>query len=175
MRDVKVVPHQAVWKEKFENEKRNLNKLLPDATIHHIGSTSVPGLAAKPIIDLLIEVPDIEIIDEQTEGFSQLGFVGKGEHGIPNRRFFYKGEGNKRAVHLHIFPNGIDHVIRHLAFRDFLRENRPEAHQYGELKSSLALKFPNDMESYIQGKDQFVKELEKRALNWSKKNKRTGN
>ncbi|MGM0852960.1 MAG: GrpB family protein [Bacillota bacterium] len=166
MREVKVVPHQAAWKEKFETEKRSLKELLPDAFIHHIGSTSVPGLAAKPIIDILIEVPDLESIDEQTEEFRQQGFVGKGENGIPNRRYFYKGEGNLRAVHLHIFPNGIQHVIRHLAFRDYLREHDREAQQYGELKTYLAKNFPLDMEGYIQGKDQFVKDMEKRALDW---------
>jgi GrpB-like predicted nucleotidyltransferase (UPF0157 family) len=175
MRDVIVVPHQADWKEKFEMEKRNLTKLLPAAIIHHIGSTSVKGLAAKPIIDIMIEVPRLESIDDRTEEFSQLDFVGKGENGIPNRRYFYKGEGNERAVHLHIFPYGIDHVIRHIAFRDYLRVHEWEAHQYGELKSRLAKKFPHDMEGYIQGKDHFVKDLEKKALDWHKKNKREGN
>jgi GrpB-like predicted nucleotidyltransferase (UPF0157 family) len=175
MRDVKVVPYQTEWKEKFEKEKRSLEKILPDATIHHIGSTSVPGLAAKPIIDILIEVPGLESIDDRKEEFSQLDFVGKGENGIPNRRYFYKVEGNERAVHLHLFPNGIDHVIRHLAFRDYLREYSEEAKRYGELKSRLARNFPHDMEGYIQGKDQFVKDLEKKALNWYEKNKREGN
>ncbi|NMH68742.1 GrpB family protein [Bacillus sp. RO3] len=175
MRDVKVVPHQADWKEKFLKEKRTLSKLLPDAAIHHIGSTSVPGLAAKPIIDILIEVPELRSVDEQGEAFSQLDFVGKGENGISNRRYFYKGEGNERAVHLHIFPFGIDHVIRHLAFRDYVREHDGEARQYGELKISLAKKFPHDMESYIQGKDQFVKDMERKALKWYEKHKGTGN
>ena len=174
MREVKVVPHQAGWKEKFEKEKSSLAKLLPDAAIHHIGSTSVRGLAAKPIIDIMIEVPKLTKIDEQAEEFSQLDFVGKGEYGIPNRRYFYKGEGNERAVHLHIFPYGIDHVIRHLAFRDYLRQHDTEAHRYGELKSSLAKRFPHDMEGYINGKDQFVKDLEKKALEWYEKNKRAG-
>jgi GrpB-like predicted nucleotidyltransferase (UPF0157 family) len=175
MRDVRVVPHQAEWQEKFENEKRSLNKLLPDATIHHIGSTSVPGLSAKPIIDIMIEVPSLESVDESREQFRKLDFVGKGENGIPNRRYFYKGEGNERAVHLHIFPYGIDQVVRHLAFRDFLREFDREAKRYGDLKSMLAKKFPHDMEGYIQGKDQFVKDLEKKALSWNEKNKRAGN
>ncbi|KPL59704.1 GrpB family protein [Rossellomorea vietnamensis] len=175
MRDVKVVPHQADWQEKFEEEKRELTNLLPDVAIHHIGSTSVPGLAAKPIIDIMIEVPSLERVDELREQFNQLGFVGKGENGIPNRRYFYKGEGNERAVHLHIFPYGIDHVTRHLAFRDYLREFDGEAKRYGDLKSMLAKKFPHDMEGYIQGKDQFVKNLEKKALSWNEKNKRAGN
>ena len=174
MRDVNVVPHQGDWKTKFEKEKRSLSNLLPDATIHHIGSTSVPGLAAKPIIDILIEVPGLESIDDRIKEFNQLDFVGKGENGIPNRRFFYKGEGNDRAVHLHIFPYGIQHVIRHLAFRDYLREHDGEARRYGELKSSLAKKFPHDIEGYIHGKDQFVKDLERKALNWYEKNKRAG-
>ncbi|WP_226673048.1 GrpB family protein [Rossellomorea aquimaris] len=174
MREVKVVPHQAVWKETFEKEKRILTNLLPDAAIHHIGSTSVPGLAAKPIIDILIEVPDFEGVDYLTDEFNQLDFVGKGENGITNRRYFYKGEGNERAVHLHIFPYGIHHVIRHIAFRDYLREHDGEARRYGELKSMLAKKFPQDMEGYIQGKDQFVKDLEKKALSWHENYKRAG-
>ncbi|MBN8190829.1 GrpB family protein [Bacillus sp. NTK074B] len=174
MRDVKVVPHQAAWKEKFEKEKRILNNFLPDAAIHHIGSTSIQGLNAKPIIDILIEVPDLDGIDDLIDEFNQLDFVSKGENGIPNRRFFYKGEGNERAVHLHIFPYGIHHVVRHIAFRDYLREHDVEAQRYGELKSMLAKKFPHDMEDYIQGKDQLVKDLEKKALSWYEKNKRAG-
>lgn len=169
MRDVTVVPHQSAWKGKFESVKRELIKLLPDARIHHIGSTSVNGLMSKPIIDILIEVPDLDRMDELTGEFKSLGYIGRGENGIENRRFFYKGEGNEREVHLHIFPNGIHHVIRHLAFRDYLRSHQEEAKEYGELKAKLAREFPCDMEGYIQGKDRFVKDMEKKALTWYKK------
>ncbi len=172
MRKVKVLPYKVEWKERFISEKADLKKVLPkDSIIHHIGSTSVEGLAAKPIIDILVEVHSLKEVDGISSSFLTLGFIGKGENGIPNRRYFYKDESGQRTVHLHIFTKGSYEVTRHIAFRDFLRSHKTEAEKYGELKLKLSKQYPSDMESYIQGKDEFVKELEKRAVNWYTINK----
>ena len=172
MREVKVVPHQTHWNELFHREKELLKTILPkEAIIHHIGSTSVSGLSAKPIIDILVEVSSLEEMDGMQNLFQSLGYIGKGENGIPNRRFFLKDHKNTRIVNLHIFLKDTHEVTRHLAVRDYLREHELEARKYGELKESVAKLNPHDIEGYIQGKDAYVKQLEIRALDWHEKNR----
>ncbi|WP_335869804.1 GrpB family protein [Bacillus sp. 2205SS5-2] len=168
MRKVEVIQYQEKWKANFLNVEEELRRIFPDPTIifHHIGSTSVEGLTAKPIIDFLIEVPSLKLIDQQEAALETICFIAKGENGIKNRRFFYRNVKGARESHLHFFESGDSNLTRHLAFRDYLRNHSEEAKAYGEIKVNLARKFPNDMDSYIEGKDQFVKALERRALQW---------
>ena len=169
-RRVEVVPHNPQWKEQFFYEKERLDKVFDGlAAIHHIGSTSVEGLAAKPIIDFLIEVPHIRIADDKTAELEDLGYTGKGENGIPGRRYFFyeNGEG-ERLYHVHIFPNGSKEIERHLVFRDYLRTFKDEAEKYGKLKSELAARYPLDIDAYIDGKNDFVQEMEKQAMKWGR-------
>ncbi len=93
------------------------------------------------------------------------GYQAKGENGINGRRFFQKG-GDNRTHHVHIYQLGRREIKRHLAFRDYLRAHAVDAKTYGDLKASLAKRYPNDIESYIKGKEQLVVEIEKRALKW---------
>jgi GrpB-like predicted nucleotidyltransferase (UPF0157 family) len=174
MRKVEIKDYDRAWIRRFLDEKEILEKILPtNAIIHHIGSTSVEGLAAKPIIDILVEVLSLTDIDSKKQEFSENGYVSKGENGITNRRFFYKlDESGNRLTHVHIFPTGSDNVIRHIAFRDYLRNHSQEAAEYSKIKQELAEKHPMDIEAYIDGKDSFVKELEKVALNWYTSKKR---
>ena len=172
MRKVEVTPYNPEWKEQFLKEKERLAKVFEgeSAVIHHIGSTSVEGLAAKPIIDFLIEVPEIGIADERTDELESLGYTGKGENGIPHRRYFFcENETGERLFHLHIFPSGNQEIERHLVFRDYLRTFKDEAEKYGRLKIELAGKHPDDIEAYIEGKNEFVQEMERRAMKWSGK------
>jgi GrpB-like predicted nucleotidyltransferase (UPF0157 family) len=174
MRKVEIKEYDRGWIQKFLNEKEALEKILPDnAVIHHIGSTSVEGLAAKPIIDILVEVSSLIEIDSRAQEFSENGYVGKGENGIENRRYFFKlDEDENRLSHVHVFPARSDNVIRHIAFRDYLRNYPQQAAEYSKLKQSLAEKCPTDIEAYINGKDSFVKELERVAVNWYTSKKR---
>lgn len=133
--------------------------------IHHIGSTSVQGLSAKPIIDIMPVVKDLSNVDAYDEKMADIGYEALGEFGISGRRYFRKG-GNERTHHIHLFEEGSPHIERHLAFRDFLRAHRDFAMAYSELKEGLAKDFPNDMEAYIAGKADFIKEVEKIALEW---------
>ncbi len=173
MRKVEVVPYTEEWQECFNKERNRLREILDDsgAVIHHIGSTSIRGLAAKPIVDIVIEVLSLKNIDQNLEAFEQNGYVAKGENGIPNRRYFYREERpNVRVAHIHIFEKGDPEVFRHVAFRDYLNAHEEEAKRYGDLKIELSKQYPYDIESYINGKAQLVKELERRALAWYKKN-----
>ncbi len=169
MRNIVVVKHDERWPEMFQQEAERLRAvfgpLLVD--IHHIGSTSVTGLKAKPIIDMMPLVKDIIQVDQLNEQMSALGYKGFGEWGIPGRRYFHKGGDEHRTHNVHVFQ--ADHreaVDRHLAFRDYLRAHPGTAKEYGELKARLAQQFPDDIYGYMEGKDSFVKEVERKALEW---------
>lgn len=138
----------------------------PKVTIVHIGSTSVPGLKAKPIIDMMPVVKDIEKIDSYREKMEGLGYECMGEFGITGRRYVRKG-GDNRTHQVHVFQaDNKEDIQRHVAVRDYLRTHPEAVKQYGELKENLANQFPQEIEAYMDGKDAFVKELEKRALHW---------
>lgn len=165
---VTVIPHDERWETLFEAEAECLRAILGETlvAIYHIGSTAVPGLAAKPIIDIMPVVTDVTLVDAFNSPFEALGYECMGEFGIPGRRYFRKGS-DHRTHHVHVFAqsNRAD-ITRHLAVRDYLRTHPSAAEAYGRLKVDLAARFPEDIEGYCDGKDAFVKELERRALAW---------
>ncbi len=167
-RRVEVVPYHADWPEKFRAEANQLKTIFGNEllSVHHFGSTSIPGISAKPIIDILLIVRDIEAVDALAPRLEALGYHGVGEYGIPGRRFFYKGTSEIRSHHLHVYESGNPHIMRHLVFRDYMRSHPITARDYARLKEELAHEFPEDMESYIAGKNAFVREHEKIALDW---------
>jgi len=167
MRKVEVTEYHPNWPVLFEEEAEKIQEILKDelVAIHHIGSTSVAGLKAKPIIDLMPIVRDIDRIEAYHELLQQIGFEPRGEKGIPGRRFFQKG-GHLRTHHVHMYAVGNPEIERHLAFRDYLRTHPDEGKVYGELKAKLAKKYPYDIDSYINGKDELVKKIERKALAW---------
>ncbi|AIF42851.1 GrpB family protein [Virgibacillus sp. SK37] len=169
MRKVQVCSYNPAWADRFNEEAVKLQQIFGDLLqhIYHIGSTSVPGLKAKPIIDIMPVVKDIEKVDSYNEGMQRIGYEPMGEYGIPRRRFFRKG-GEDRTHHVHIFEIDSPEAIRHLAFRDYLRVNPAISESYGNLKQHLATQFPTDMERYIEGKNDFVKEIEAKAVKWYK-------
>jgi len=160
------VPHDPAWKETFEAEAAALRSALGDEAlaVHHIGSTSVPGLRAKPTIDVLIEVREIGKLEGFEPEMARRGYEAWGEYGIPGRRFFTKDRGPERLCNVHAFEAGSPEVERHLAFRDHLIQHPETARAYGDLKENLAERFPADMEAYMEGKDAFIKETEREAL-----------
>lgn len=167
-----VTDYNPLWPKLFEAEAAKIREILGDncLELHHIGSTSVKGLAAKPIIDIMPVVKDIEAVDRQAAAFGVAGYEYMGEFGIPGRRYLRKG-GDERTCHVHIFgEKSRADIERHLAVRDYLRSHEEAAAAYGALKRGLALQYPWDNEGYCDGKDGFVKELEARALEWKQKN-----
>ncbi|MFD1021002.1 GrpB family protein [Thalassobacillus hwangdonensis] len=170
MRKVEVVKFDETWSRKFEEEKEKLRNIFGNelVAVHHIGSTSVEGLKAKPIIDILPVVKDIEKVDSFNEQMEAIGYEPMGEFGLPGRRYFRKG-GDQRTHHIHMYEESNNEIDRHLAFRDYLRTHPDERERYGNLKEELAKQYPNDMESYINGKDSYVKEMERKALDWYEK------
>jgi len=157
MRTVVIVPYDDKWPEMFEIESLLIKTLLGAVavSVHHIGSTSVPGLSAKPIIDILVEVTDINELDAYNLAMVSAGYISRGENGIPGRRYFIKGSG-QRSHHVHAFAIGDLQVLRHLIFRDYLRKNRDIAGEYAEIKHSAALLSQNDVHRYSALKADFI-------------------
>ena len=157
MRTVIVVPYDDKWPEMFEAESLLIKTLLGGVAkdIHHIGSTSVPGLSAKPVIDILLEVSDINELDRYNFAMAYGGYVARGENGIPGRRYFIKG-GDQRSHQVHAFAVGDMQVLRHLVFRNYLKENTNIAGKYAELKHSAVLLSKNDAHRYSSLKANFI-------------------
>lgn len=167
MRRVEVKPYNEQWLSMFEEEANKLLEIFGSEIIkiHHIGSTSVNGLMAKPIIDIMPIVRDINRIDEFNTAMVAIGYEPKGENGITRRRYFQKG-GDNRTHHVHIYELGNPEIERHIAFRDYLRVHPYDAKKYGDLKDALSQRFPYNIESYIKGKEKLVLEIERKALEW---------
>jgi len=167
--NVVVTEYNEDWKQKFSEEAQKIKDIFGDELIdiHHIGSTSVPGLKSKPIIDIMPVVKDIEKVDSFNDRMEGIGYECMGELGMKGRKYFRKG-GDNRTHQVHVFQwDNKEDIDRHLAVRDYLRTHPDYANRYGDLKESLATRFPKDIEAYMDGKDAFVKELEKNALQWS--------
>jgi GrpB-like predicted nucleotidyltransferase (UPF0157 family) len=164
-----VVPYDPKWPEEFARESPAVAVALGDLllAIHHIGSTAIPGIHAKPIIDMLAVVRAIEAVDRRNVELQALGYEAMGEFGIPGRRYFRKNDAAGNRTHqIHTFQAGSPQIERHLAFRDFLRAHGEFADQYVALKRRLADLHPTDVEAYASGKDEFIKEMLARAAIW---------
>ncbi|MBX9976049.1 GrpB family protein [Cytobacillus firmus] len=154
------------WALMFQKEAEFLKTIFEDEIIkcEHFGSTSVRGMKAKPVIDMMCIVKDIEKIDKSNEKMKKLGYEAAGEWGITGRRLFRKG-GENRSHHLHFYQFDNPQIERHLVFRDYLRTHPSEAARYTIFKEELAKRFDNTSE-YSQAKKAFVKEMEQKALVW---------
>lgn len=165
-----VTAYNPAWPKMFEDEAKKIRSILGKncVVIYHIGSTSVSGLAAKPIIDIMPIVNDLNLVDCVSMDFESIGYEYMGEFGIAGRRYLRKG-GDERTHQIHIFAeNNHKEIERHLAVRDYLRTHREKCDEYAELKMILAQKYPYDIDGYCDGKENFVKRLEKEALEWRK-------
>ncbi|MBS5117773.1 MAG: GrpB family protein [Clostridium sp.] len=163
---ITVMNYDSEWPLKYVKERDYITTILKDncVSIYHIGSTSVPGLAAKPIIDIMVVVRSLEGVDTVAEKFLDIGYEYLGEFGITGRRYLRKG-GDERTHQIHIFQaDDWNNIGRHLAFRDYMRTHEKERNEYAKIKKNLAQKFPYDIDGYCDGKENFVREMESRAL-----------
>ncbi len=167
-RQIIVAPPNPMWPNLFSAEAENLAAIFGSemVAIHHIGSTAIPHIYAKPIIDILVAVQTIERIDNFNPTMRQAGYIPKGEAGVPGRRFFIKGTEDLRTHHVHIYQQGHLDIARHLNFRDYLIAHPDQAKAYSDLKQSLSQQFAWDIDSYMAGKDGLIKELERQAKAW---------
>lgn len=158
---VSVVPYDPTWPKYFADEAQRIKHVLGSncIDIHHIGSTAVPGLSAKPIIDMLPVVNDIVLVDNVSDAMQSLGYRVEGEYGMPLRRYFRKGS-RVNTHHVHVFEKDSPEIERHLLFRDWLRLHAEDARAYATLKIALAERFPMDISGYCLGKNEFVAAIE---------------
>lgn len=172
IRTIEVAPYDFKWKEEYLKEAEKIRNIMNDEIIkiHHIGSTSIPGIYAKPVIDILIEVNYIKNVDIYNKDMEDIGYIAKGSFGIEGRRFFMKGLYN-RTHHVHVFQTGNPEIERHLNFRDYMIAHPNEAEYYGDLKKELAVKFKYNIDGYCDGKDNYIKEIDKNARIWAQNNK----
>jgi GrpB-like predicted nucleotidyltransferase (UPF0157 family) len=168
MTEVHLANYDPAWRTDFDQEAARLRTVLGAMLldVHHIGSTAVPGLVAKPVIDMLAVVSSVHKLDEYQDRLARIGYEGMGEFGIPGRRYFRKhADDGRRTHHLHAFAVGAAEIERHLDFRDYLRAHPDEAMRYAELKRVLAQRSP-DTRAYTDGKTAFVHEIDRRATAW---------
>jgi GrpB-like predicted nucleotidyltransferase (UPF0157 family) len=160
-REMRIYPYDHAWKDKFVAEAKLLRKIfLSDikVNIEHIGSTAVPGLSAKPTIDIMIGVESLNIADSYVKHIEKVGYeyVKDYEQSLPDRRFFRKGYCQAVSYHIHLVV--VDSVFwkEHLLFRDILINNPSVKNEYFELKSKLSKQFIHDPYKYSQGKSKFI-------------------
>ena len=163
---ITVIEYSPLWKNKYKEESLLIRNILADncIAIYHIGSSSVEGLAAKPIIDIMAVVRSLEIVDTVAEKFSDIGYEYLGEFGIEGRRYLRKG-GDERTHQIHIFQaDDWNNIGRDVAFGAYMATDEKEREEYAKIKIELAKKYPYDIDGYCDGKENFVREMEKIAI-----------
>ena len=159
MARVEVREYNPEWKNAFERVYEHVWPAVQHCSLslEHVGSTSVPGLAAKPIIDACIVVASPRDIPYVVKALTKLGYEHRGELGVPGREAFKASAGLALPKHhLYASVRGSMSLRNHLGFRDYLRSHPDAAKEYGELKLRLAKKYPDDIDNYIHGKTDFV-------------------
>jgi GrpB-like predicted nucleotidyltransferase (UPF0157 family) len=165
-----IVEHDADWPAQAQAELSRLAEALAAVAVRveHIGSTAVPGLDAKPIIDLQLSVAAIEPRERYVAPLERLGYLFAPDPESPDLHFFAKPAERPRSHHLHVCKAGSKHEFRHLAVRDYLRAHTDEAVKYAVLKREAAKGAPQDRLAYIEAKEGYVRDLEARAVKWAR-------
>ncbi len=157
---VVVQPYSTDWPRQFDAVRNELRLAFGpmDVAIEHIGSTAVPGLAAKPVIDVLLGAASLADVEAKIAPLGALGYeyVPKYETELPMRRYFVKGPPTARRVHVHAVVHGSAIWRNHVSFRDALRENGALRNEYQDLKLHLAAQFAADKAAYTDAKGPFI-------------------
>jgi GrpB-like predicted nucleotidyltransferase (UPF0157 family) len=164
---VRIVPYDPKWAEFFRREKELLLQTMRGAVleIRHIGSTSIVGMPAKPILDILVGVKTLSVVEPFVEDLKLIGYEDRGNGDEPGRRYFVKGVEEKRTHHRNFCQLNGMFWRTHVLFRDYLEKHPDAAKQYATIKQALAAKFPNDRPEYTAGKEEFVRFVLKLAAN----------
>jgi len=164
-----IEPYNALWAKRFEEEKKIIGAALKiePANIEHIGSTSVVGLGAKPIIDIMVGLSDFLKANDNISLMQEQGYeyVSKHENVMPNRRFFVKERNGQRTHHVHMVGIQTEFWKRHLRFRNHLRTNEIDRRAYFELKVDLSKREWESGSQYANAKSDFIQGIEKKIVN----------
>lgn len=162
VRHVIVVPYNPTWKSDFEKIKAELEPVISDLIlgVEHVGSTSVEGLSAKPIIDIDVIIPDYSIFHDVAERLYAMGYIYEGNLGIEGREAFrYENKPHLQEHHLYVCPQDSKELRRHITFRNYLREHPEAAARYGKVKEEAAKLYPDDIEKYLEYKSPCIREI----------------
>lgn len=172
-RTIELLPYDPAWPDQYQQEAEQLSAIFSDqlVSIHHIGSTAIPGIKAKPVIDILVVVREIEQVEPFNQAMIDFGYLPRGERGIPGRRYFRKGPDDLHSHHVHVYGQGHQAIWLHLDFRDYLRAHPAEGQAYSQLKETLAEKYREDPAGYTKEKTDFVVKQNRRAAIWRKQQK----
>ena len=153
---VKLIPYNRNWERLFEDEKSRLQEVIGAYVldIQHVGSTSIPGMIAKPIIDIAIAVQSFEDATVCIKPIEQLGYEYRGEFGIPRRHYFTKGD--PRTHHIHMNEISSRDWLNQITFRNYLIQHPGVAKEYAELKVKLAQSYPTNLQLYTESKAPFI-------------------
>lgn len=153
--------YDANWSREFEAEKEKLKRILKDSvvSVEHIGSTSVVGLGAKPILDIAVGVINLKIVDQFIEPLKQIDYEFVYHKEFPERRFFRKGQRRAGTHHLHFYKFGSEHWKNQILFRNYLKNNPDTLAEYHQLKVGLAEKYRLDRFSYTAAKAPFIQSV----------------
>jgi GrpB-like predicted nucleotidyltransferase (UPF0157 family) len=167
---VELLPHDPDWARVAEAEARRLAEALGPClvTVHHVGSTAIPGIHAKPILDLIPVVGSLAALDARQTEIEAQGYEWWGELGLRGRRYCTKADRatGRRIVQLHCYGEGSPEIIRHLAFRDYLRAEPDIAAAYDRVKADCRSRHPDDSHAYGDCKEAWIKQAEADALAW---------
>lgn len=161
---VVVLPYDRTWKFAFEEIKREIEGAIGDLIIgiEHVGSTSVEGLSAKPIIDIDVVIKDYSTFDAVVSKLESIGYIHEGNLGIKDREAFkYSDKPHLQQHHLYVCPQQSEELYRHITFRDFLVNNSEAVKKYSAVKEKAAQLFPDNIEKYIEYKSPCIEELYK--------------
>lgn len=157
------------WVSKFELIKKFLQEVFEEKAIQieHIGSTSIPGMKAKPVIDIAVLVNDIEPFTNERKLMEEAGYKTIDNYIGPNTLIFYKEDKDQRKTeNIHIWPKNHPKADRTILMRDYFRTHPEQAKRYQELKEKLTEQFPDDYPSYREGKDAFLEEMAQLSNKW---------
>ena len=161
-KQVIVEKYDAAWSQDFRQIEQELKEALGDLAlrIEHVGSTSVKGLSAKPIIDLDIVIPDYSRFDAVVAALETIGYIHEGDLGIPGREAFkYSEKEHLRRHHLYVCTETSEELKRHLAFRDYLRSHPEAVREYSRVKEEGAALYPEDIDKYIEYKSPCIEKI----------------
>jgi GrpB-like predicted nucleotidyltransferase (UPF0157 family) len=168
-RKVELVPHDPAWAAQAAAESARLAQAIGPTLIRieHVGSTSIPGIRAKPTIDLQPIVKSLAELDARQPQVEALGYVWRGEWGIPGRRYCIREEHSCRLFHVHCHEDGHPEIARTLVFRDYFRTHPDEAKAYEALKLTCATAHPDDTLAYSKAKGDWIRACIARAEAWA--------
>ena len=162
---VVVLPYDPSWARQFVLIRQELQAALGELAlrIEHVGSTSVPGLSAKPVIDIDVVIRDGSLLDSAVLVLGKIGYRHEGDLGIPGREAFkYEGKEHLQKHHLYVCPQDSAELKRHIAFRDYLRSHPEAVRAYSRIKEEGAALFPYDIDGYIAHKAPWIAEVYQR-------------